>query len=503
MAGNIHQYNSPVDKLQPNEEGINAILHAGRSEKESYDEAGRAYGNVVKGVGEKVNDFETMQEISQGSAALAAMHNNLTATWNQAATSADLNDTSIQQKYMDHAKDQLDSWEGAFTTKAGQHWAMEQANSLRDHLWHSTSADMSVRAGEAAVNNMTTTLKNLSESAYKDPSSIDQALDHVDALMEATKENHGGVLSLAQVDKLSGMTDDMKNEIVKAGLKGMAEKNPEAARRAIDTGQFDGYLNTGEAKQMKDYADVQEYGQRMDKQTKAQLKQIQHQQESDKANNSYLSAVTKGDIPLASAIISDPALSTAQKATWVGKNGILSLSPEELHAPSYGDGFDKAVQSIYNGQPFTTDGLLQGIKRGEFTPNGAAQLQQLSAQAKTSEGLAQINAQKQVLSDARNVIVKGGPAMSDPAGQKNYNAFLQSFYQHWDTAIKDGASPAELSNPNSPKYIGGLAQGFKRTDAQALSDVMTATKAQTVPQVAKPTTKQWVVKDGKLVPAGQ
>src|ERR1700722_4282726 len=147
MPGNITQFTSPIDKLQPSETGIEALARAGRIEKENADQTGRIYSGIINQVGDTVDRYQTMNEISQGSAALAVMHNNLTTQWNKIATSTDPNDTSIQQTFMEQANQSLDNWSNSFDTKRGQEWALSQADNMRSHFYDKTSADMGIRAG--------------------------------------------------------------------------------------------------------------------------------------------------------------------------------------------------------------------------------------------------------------------------------------------------------------------------------------------------------------------
>lgn len=495
MPGNIDQYNAPTDKLQPSSAGDETIAHMARVDKSNYDEAGRAYDTTLKGIGSQVENYQYMQEVSQGSAALAVMHNNMAMQWNKTAAGTDPNDTSIQQTYMDQANEQLGQWQDGFQTKRGQEWAMSQADGMRNHLWEKTSADMSIRAGKALVGNLTTTLSNLSDAAYKDPTTIDQALSHVDGLVGAIKEGNNGVLPASSIDSMDTMSADMKNEIVKAGMKGLSEKNPQAAMNVLKGGTFDNYLSTQEKQQMQSYAQNQALSKQTDADNKDKVQQQDKAQAAEKANGQYLGNLIQGQVPSASDIISNKDLTPRQKSLWTARDGILSQPLSQLQNPTFGDGFSQASQALYQGRSLTPDGLLFGIHNGDLTPAGAAQLQKMQALAKTPEGLASLNAQKQILPEMKSQIVKGSSDANDPNGVQNYNNFLNAFYTQWDKATSQGVTPAQLTDPKDVNYIGKLAQNFKRSDAQAIADVMKS--ANTAPP--KAAVKNWVIEDGKLV----
>lgn len=255
MPDNIAQYTSPIDKLQPSETGAETLARMGRVEKENDDEAGRAIGGVVKEAGAAVDNYEYMQEVSQGAAALAVMHNTMTTAWNKQAAATDPNDTTIQQKFMDSAQQQIEDWKGSFSTKRGQEWAMNQADSLQNHLWEKTSADMGARAGNAVIGNLKTTLNSLSDTARQDPTTIDHALGQVDALVGASKEAHSGILDAQELNRIDDVSADMKNEIVKAGVMGLADKNPDAAVKLVNSGSLSPYMKPTEAEELNKYAE--------------------------------------------------------------------------------------------------------------------------------------------------------------------------------------------------------------------------------------------------------
>lgn len=498
MAGNIKQFESPIGELHPNEGGISTIARMGRIEKSNYDEAGRAYGDIIQGIGKDVDNYEYSQELSQGAASLALIHNNMTTAWNKTAAATDPNDDTIQQKFMDSAEDQLNHWSESFQTRRGQDWAQSQVNSIRTHLWEKTSADMGIRAGEAAVGNLKTGLTSLADLAGKDFTTIDHSLEQIDTMVAAQGE--AGYLNQKQRDAISS---DMKNELVKAGLKGLADRQPQQATALIASGHFDDYISKTEGKQLVNYAKVQEHAREVDQQRAAEAKSYAHEQKISQVNMELVGQTLQGKPPSAAQIVANTDLPTEQKAIWIGKDGILSMPENALRSPQYGNDFGKVADAFYSGNTLSDESILGGVRDGHVTLAGAAQLQKLNAMRKTPEGLAELNAQKPVLTLSQAQIVKGGSGASDPQGQQLYNQFLQSFYQAWDAGLKKGSTPAQLADPNSKDYLGNLAAQFKRSDAQAIADV---TKVQQAKPVVKPAeksaVKHWIIKDGNLVPAG-
>lgn len=486
MAGNIQQYTSPIDQLHPDSNGDLALARAARGIGAEYHQMGQDYEQAIdRGLGpeaKQIDQHEAMSEISQGSAALAAIHNNFTTQWNQMASKTDPNDTSIQGKFLnDNVEPTLQKFQEGFNTEAGQKWGQDRANELRMHYTEKTAADMSTRAGNATVENAKTTLNQLSTAAYRDPSSMDASMGQIDALVAAAKEHNTGNLTPEQINKLGDLSVDAKNEIVKSGLKGLADGtpgagngNPKAVIQAVESGKFDDYLKPGEAGTLIRYAQHQDDTQGVEREHQAQVVQAQKTAANSQEVQGIFSSLASGKGYPATLAFANVKLTTQQKNDLVAKNdGILTLPQDFLTSPKYGDNFGQIAQSVYEGQPISAAALTAGVRRQEITPAGAAQLQALSDKMRTPEGLAETNAQSQVLQQMRSQIVKGGPNAFDPKGETIYNNMLNSFYSAWDAGIKSGKSPAELADPESKSYIGNIASTFKRSDTQAIADVTT------------------------------
>ena len=495
QRGNIAQFNAgegPALNLSIASEAASNLSQSAWREGQLYKQAGADYIQAGKEVGAVIDQHETMSEVSQGSAALAAMHNNLTTQWNKLASQSDPNDTTIQGKFLnDTVEPALQQWQNGFTTAKGQNWALAQADQMRTHYYETTAADVSTRAGEARVSNAVTQLNQLSNAAYNDPRSVDLSMKQVDGVYAAAVENSQGLLSTKQIDQIGGIVSDAKNELIKSAVKGFADSDdpqgPAKARAVLDSGKFDSLLSPEEKTTMRKYIDNQDTARQTEKQQKEQADQWKQTQANAQEVKGVFSQLASGQGYPATTAFANQKLTTQQRNDLVAqRNGILSLPQEFLTSPAYGDSFGQVSKAVYNGQPMTAEALTLGVRRQEITPAGAVQLQELSDKMKTPEGMAEMNAQKQVLAQMQSQIVKGGQFASDPAGQKLYNDMLNSFYPAWNAAIKAGKSPADLADPNSKDYIGNLANTFKRNDAQALADVTRATPPAVPP---KPTEK--------------
>lgn len=478
MAGNIQQYTSPIDQLHPSDEGDKALARAGSLEDMYAKQAGTEVSGAVKGIGEQVKQHEELSDITEGGAALAAMTNNLHTQWQEMATKADPNDKTIQGTFLDNnLEPTLEKFQDGFQTEAGQKWALQRVDELRNHFYDTTAADMATRAGNAVKYNLTTQANELAGVAHKNPASVDQALSQIDATVQAVKDNHAGQFGVKELDALDNMSADMKGNVVKSAVQGIADKNPQLALQTLNSNVYDKFLSGKDQEELRRYANMASFTKTIENQQKKEAAKEQEYQATEKANASYIANTASGKPPLASQVVSDENMTTDLKALWIGKDGILSQPTAMLNSPSYGTNFAQAVRGIYSGHSYEAVGLATGMKNQEFTPAGAAVLQKLSAMTQTPEGVAELNAQKKVLDDALANVIRGRPYVNDPTGQANYDKFLNAFYPAWEQARKGNVSINDLTDPKSPNYAGNLARHYTRSDAQTIADVTKVTQS--------------------------
>lgn len=491
QQGNIAQYTAPVDKLSPSETGAETYARMGRVEKENYDQAGRAYGQAAQDVAKPIDDYQYMHEVSQGAAGLAAMHANLTSNWNQMAVSTDPNDTSIQQKFMDDTNDQLDQWQGSFSTKRGQQWALTQADQTREHFEVKTSADMGTRAGDAIINNLKTTLKSYSSTAYDDPSSIEHSLGQVDAIMAAKKEAAAGTLDPAQVARIDEIGDDMKNEIVKSGVKGLADggpnrpANPQAAKRLLDSGAFNDYLKGEETAELHKYSEGVVRMQREDQQRAYENKRRAQEQTDEAASNKIINGLADPNtgqlkVPdnISQQIWQMDGVSGKTKLQLLG--AVSHIGKEDIvDDPSIIKDFAGRLKSDSQ-SPLTQDDLLSAISVGKMTPSTYNFFnERLQNKPDIQAENLMLN---QTLDQMKKTILTPLPGVPvTPSSEAAYTKFQTWFLPQYQQALKDpslaGMSNAQkaqaLLSPDSPKYMLGpeTMNRFVPTQAQQLQDL--------------------------------
>src|SRR5262245_26389185 len=169
---NIKSYNTPELGLRPTEVGVEATAAVGRRAGTMFREAagalqdlGNRIGSTVRDAGDAYVAYQEHREISAGAPNFAAMRDNLTTNWNETVKDADPNDPSTAKKFREEVMEPaIDKFKSGFTTQGGQNWAQSHTDSMRNHFFEKTSADMSTMAGKAAIVNSTQTINRLSNT---------------------------------------------------------------------------------------------------------------------------------------------------------------------------------------------------------------------------------------------------------------------------------------------------------------------------------------------------
>ena len=260
---NIRQYNATDQTaLRPTDIGAEAFQLEGRHIRAEYTDLGNTLGRTIGQVGGQIGGaidaHEAQMEISHGAAALAQMNDGLVQGWNTTAKNSDPNDASIAGQYRETVLEPaLENWSGQFSTKAGQAWAQNQVMMVRQHMNEKIAADQSYRAGLAATTNLEQTANSLANTARTDPSHLDQSLGLVDATVGALVDNMPN-LSADQAAKMkTELAQNYKQKIATAAFRGMAEANPEATLKQLESGQYSEYIDAGDQQTLTSYAKQQ------------------------------------------------------------------------------------------------------------------------------------------------------------------------------------------------------------------------------------------------------
>jgi hypothetical protein len=201
---------------------------------------------------------------------------------------------------------------------------------------------------------------------------------------------------------------------------------------------------------------------------------------SDEAENDYMKQVyapAQNAKPLSvQQIVLDDRLSRESKDRLIKLIG----HSEEKDDKTYGPGFVHAMQMVH--APAGTEGRITDSNQlynrlgpgGDLTWAGVEKLRSEINLKKTPEGEAETEMKREFLKNARGQIsgTDEGLHIKDPKGDELYLKFMAQALPAYDAGRRDGKTPQQLLDPNSPDYVGGIIKNFKRPMDQWFNDTI-------------------------------
>jgi len=201
---------------------------------------------------------------------------------------------------------------------------------------------------------------------------------------------------------------------------------------------------------------------------------------SDDAENEYLQRIYAPVVnaqPVSIAgIVNDPRLSRESKDRLIKQIG----SSEQHDDKTYGPGFVHAFQMVH--APAGTPGRITDPAQlyprlgpgGDLTMAGVEKLRGEINLKKSPEGEAESQMKRQFLANAKAQITgtDEGLHIKDPKGDDLFLKFQAQVWPAYEQGRKDGKSPAQLLDPDSPDYVGKIVKNFKRPMEQWFNDTI-------------------------------
>lgn len=482
----IKSYNSPNagEGLRINNSGIGAVegeaasaIRAASLAERNVDATGRAIGSAIKTTGEVAaqayEQYYVQPEISKGAAALAGYQDDLTTKWNTLAKSTDPNDASIKQKFLtEELEPALQKFNDSFQTADGKKFAEAQSNQFRKHMFEKTTADSATRAGEAIVANMNTFKNTLSNTVRTDPSAYDHSASLVDASIKEQIANTPG-LSVATAAKIEGtLATNIKAELAKATILGVAEKNPDAAQKMIDSGKFNTLIDGTE---MSNMVKTMKNASRADQNFARIEKERQEAAVSEARADNYITKLYsgKGPLPSVKEIALDPELNVKDRKMLI--ETAMKRSEQTPDAPVVKDNAEKVGDLMSRltdpNAKLTLSDLLLAARDGDITDATFNRLNSLR-QAVDAEPLKD-PAIKSTFDAVEAKLTNKIPGMNntDPKGAEAVSRWkLMALPKiiEMQKAGKLTAADMDLSDPNS--FISKSIKPYTRDLPQKLAD---------------------------------
>lgn len=262
---NIREFENKIDAPRPDDRGAQALDKAGNAEAraglawgDAFSSIGREVGGTISRVGQEYVRETTAKETAEAAAKLAQAHATLTADWNEIAnkTDPDKIEDAARAFGEGQVEPMLDSIGEGISTEEGQNFFTRARAEVSAGLFEKTAADVASLRGVAAVNNTLTISNQVSQTAFKDPSSFGAGVMLSHIAIDAMVESAG-----LPRDKAIELNAKFDHLYAKSAAMGMIQANPTAAKRDIGDGRFDKYLDATEINTLQAHAVEMEHAQ--------------------------------------------------------------------------------------------------------------------------------------------------------------------------------------------------------------------------------------------------
>jgi hypothetical protein len=473
---NIQQYSNPLDVPHPTETGVNAVVQSARRAGAAFNEAADAVHTVgdqnarmlsssIRSAGAVAVDYMEHREVSHGAAAYAGLNDQLTQKWNDAVKNADPNDPEVAQRFRENVLEpELEKFGQSFFTEGAQKWAETRVQSLRNHMYEKTSADMGTLAAQSVTQNVHATRNALSNTAMTDPSSVPHLLEGIEGTVGAMVDSSPNLKGVAAAKARGELTEHMREEIVKAGAIGAIQKSGNPERTAEEWGaKYPQYISGSDLKALSANARQQLRAARTDAAYADHLAKVDAQDRSDQVETGYLKKLYSGDPKVQSevstkAIVNDPNLTRVAKERMINVVD-REMKPETAAATSNGN-YIGILGDIRSGKINDVDPIYKARQDGKLN------------RADFNQAIKDFNdfrsPQGETLAKDRGEFFKRYAATIDGAmdfgghsalgSQSMYKAEMDARRME-DDLRKKGQDPHSLYDPSSPNFFGrGLSK---------------------------------------------
>lgn len=434
--------------------------------QEVGNEAARGYSSAFKAVGDQVVQYAEHREISHGAATFAQINDKLTQQWNDTAKNADPNDPAVADKFRTEVLEPtLDKYREGFITEGGQKFAESHVESLRNHMFTKTAADMSSLAAHAVSVNVRQTANSLSNTAITDPSAVPHLLASADSMVNGMIDSAPNLKGEPAARARMELSQKMKENIVKSGAIGAIQKsaNPEAEAEKWSK-KYPEYISGDEMKMLAANARQQIRARRTDEAYSEHLQEKAAARASDNRATQYLQKLYSDDPKeqgqiSTKAIINDPTLTRKDKEHLIGVVN-RELKPETATQESNRNTVDLLDRLRKpEGDPDRISDLnpiYDARIKGKINRTDFESLKKEFTENRTPEGQRLTDRKSEFVKAVTPLIDKSNPLMGkvDQDGALNRYRLMVDLDKRIDEYRKAGKNPYDLFDPAKPDYFG-------------------------------------------------
>lgn len=497
---NIREYTNKIDGLETNplSRAANAYSDLARTKAYAGQAIGRSIGSGIAEVGEgvqayadKIDLHNTTSEVTAGQATLFSKLSSFNQQYNEAVNTSDPNVApQVVEGLVTKFGEELDKEDENYTTPKAQEWWRQRKAELKQHYFEKGTADISMKAGQAVVQNLNSAAHDASLTASQDISMLDFVRDSY----KATVTTATGHLDPDQAGQIQAHVDDTLKTITRDAVVGAILQNPTEMGARITSGAYDKYFDAGDKQDlMKVVSQVEDNHkndavaaqERQIKENKRQVNQALVQLQTSTIDPNTGQTVLPPDYFQRLTMIAalpdadvDGIRAMQNAGKQINRDSIAGVDRQS--DPTTFENFRSRL-SIAAGAPGAltreevaqarADGRLSNTDYSFYT--GAVGNEKADPVRKEQEKALDL-----FFAGNKRFITASNPGMmkGDAAGDRKFLEFQQDKMAQYWAGISAGKTKEQLLSPRSPDYIGNDIARYQVTFKQTMDDMKTGLK---------------------------
>ena len=421
----------PVGGTSPN---LNQVTAVGRGLSR--------LGESVEQGADIMNRADTQAEVSNISAGAAQATSDWTTTLKQRLANESLDVDQFKQEFSDYIGKMGENLE----TAGGKNYFQKVKNRLEARMTTSAVLVQAAIKGRQMVDNWQSTLDHGSIATMADPSQFDttynNTVDGINALISANPQ-------------LAGHEEKLRREagetLTVAAVKGWADINPDTARKMLEGGAYDQFLNSERKEFLSDYIDKKERHNDVEDERadRAQEKARKATAEDWKAKN--FTRLENGALSVREV---EGAVNTGILDTKEGEEQIRQIKMIAKENIKGNDSFQQGViEKIQSGEYNDPEDIRKLVGPGKLSVSTSGKLIKWMNEDPTIKE--QVTGEKNLLAEAKKSLKADVPGAEGLMAQR-YNQFWQDLQTAKRTRKDAGLPIKDLTTPGNPAYMGNL-----------------------------------------------
>lgn len=425
-------------------------------------------GDAGHKLGHALERREEQSEVSDLHAKISQAHADFTNQWHETINKADPADKDVGSKFLKQYDDYVSQLEEGITTRAGKDYFTQANAQLRAHFAETAFTGQAHLAGEKAVQDVKTAINNYSSSLVNDPSSFKISKkfneDGIDAFVAS------GSLSREKALELKAASN---TEFAKSAATGWAKLDPEFAKKLLDAGEWNAYLNGDQKRQMYGVVHEEIRGREVEANRRRVEEERVVKEQQEVTKNDFVEKLTKNELTV--KMVLDSNLDAADKKQHLNMIEHASKNVLKTDPGTFVSLFDRIHLPDGDPRKITDEGELNAaFSKGGLSMEGLNQLRGEMQGKKTEAGQAEAALKKSFFDVAKNKITRTNPVtgIKDPIGDDLWMKFYSGAQQAYADGKKAGKNSFQMFTPNSPDYLGNVLPQFVRPSNQVVRDMV-------------------------------